>query len=150
MNPVSQTGLHLAVAGSSVDDVLGESEVNDFASICRNIRMEVAPQALALKNAISAETAKQTKSGERPKRLNTASRLSPTGGSQPGDRWRRLSMPIGAMMMRLRSSMAAAESLQLAVALFCEIDVFAHTEVEGAVTNVHEARLKRAQSGSDV
>ena len=152
VNPVSQTGLHLAVAGSSVDDVLGESQVNDFASICRNIRMEVAPQALALKNAISAETAKQTKSGERPKRLRTLVEVfCPTGGSQPGDCRRRLSMPIGAMMMRLRSSMAAAgKFLQLAVALFCEIDVFAHTEVEGAVTDVHEARRKRAQSGSDV
>ena len=151
VNPVSQTGLHLAVAGSSVDDVLGESEVNDFASICRNIRMEVAPHALALKNAISAETAKQTKSGERPKRLRTlvealANWWQSTGGSlAPTVDANRRDDDAPAVVHGRRGRF-----LQLAVALFCEIDVFAHTEVEGAVTNVHEARLKRAQSGSDV
>jgi hypothetical protein len=148
VNPVSQRGLQLAVAGSSVDDVLGESEVNDFASICRNIRMEVAPHALALKNAISAETAKQTRSGERQKRLRTlvealANWWRSTGGSLAPtvDATRR---DEGAAVVHGRRG----EFLELAVALFCEIDVFAHTEVEGAVTNVYEARLKRAQSGS--
>ena len=149
VNPVSQTGLQLAVAGGSVDDVLGESEVNDFASICRNIRMEVAPHALALKNAISAETAKQTKSGERPKRLRTlvealANWWQSTGGSlAPTVDANRRDGDAPAVVHGRRGRV-----LQLAVALFCEIDVFAHTEVEGAVTNVYEARLKRAQSGS--
>ena len=110
VNPVSQTGLQLAVAGSSVDDVLGESEVNDFASICRNIRMEVAPQLWLLKMRLVQRRLNKLSLASARSDLEHSSRLSPTGGSQPGDRWRRLSMPIGAMVMRLRSSMAAAES----------------------------------------
>ena len=31
--------------------------------------------------------------------------------------------------------------LSLAVALLCDVDVFKNSEVEAAVTNVHEARL---------
>jgi hypothetical protein len=34
--------------------------------------------------------------------------------------------------------------LDLARALLCELDLFEKSEVEAAVTNVHEARLRRA------
>jgi len=141
VSPVRQRGLRLALAGSPVDDVLGASEVNNFASICRNIRTEVAPHALALKAAISAETAKETKSGERQKRLRTvvealANWWQSTGGSLAPtvDASRRDDAPA---VVHGRYG----EFLDLAVELLCHVDVFKHTEVESAVTNVHEARL---------
>src|SRR5262245_26182475 len=71
VSPVGQRGLHLAVAGSPMDDISGERELNEFASTCRKIRIEVAPHALALREAIRTEKARQTKSGERQKRLRT-------------------------------------------------------------------------------
>lgn len=148
VGPVGQRGLHLAVAGSPIDDTLGILEVNQFATTCRKIRMNVAPHALALDNAIKTERASQTRSGERRKRLRTLVEVL-------ADWWRSLGGSLAPTVDASRRDGAPAvvhgrkgDFLQLAVKLFCYVDVFAHTEVEAAVTNVYEGRLKAAQSSS--
>lgn len=156
VNPVGQRGLELAVTGSTVDDITGELELNEFASGCRKIRMAVAPHALALRETIRTEKARQTKSGERQKRLRTlvealADWWRSVGGS--------LVLTVDASRRRERGEDKRSDNsaivhgrrgdfLQLAVELFCHVDTFAHTEVEASVTNVYEARLKAARSRS--
>jgi len=148
INPVGQRGLELAVAGSPLDDVLGQSEVNRFTSVCRNVRMEVAPHALALKNAITAEMARPTKSGERQKRLRTLVEVL-------ANWWQSVVGSLAPTVDANRRDDAAAvvhgrrgAFLELAVELLCHVDVFKRTEVEAAVTNVYEVRLARARSAS--
>jgi hypothetical protein len=148
VSPVEQRGLQLAVAGSPMDDIIGERELNEFASACRIIRMEVAPHALALLEAIKTEKARQTKSGERQKRLRTLVEAL-------ADWWQSVGGSLAPIVDASRRDDGPAvvhgrhgDFLKLAVKLFCYVDEFAHTEVEAAVTNVYEARLKVAPSRS--
>jgi hypothetical protein len=148
ITPPGQGGLQLAIAGSPVDDITGELELNKFASACREIRMTIAPYALALREAIRTERVKQTRSGERQKRLRTLVEAL-------ADWWLSIGRSLAPTVDANRRDKAPAvvhrrygDFLQLAVELFCYVDVFAHTEVEAAVTNVYEGRLKAAQSSS--
>jgi hypothetical protein len=150
VSPVGERGLQLSVAGSPIDDLSGERELNEFASACRMIRMEVAPHVLALERAIKAEKVRQTRSGERQKRLRTLVEAL-------ADWWESIGGSIAPTVDASKRDIGAAvvhgrygEFLELAVDLFCpDVDVFARTEVEAAVTNVHEGRLKApAQSSS--
>ena len=145
VSPGGQGGLQLAVAGSPVDDISGERELNEFASACRMIRMAVAPHALVLREAIKTEKARQIKSGERQKRLRTLVEAL-------ADWWQFVGGSLAPTVDASRRDDKPAvvhgrhgDFLQLAVELFCHVDVFAHTEVVAAVTNVHEARLQTAR-----
>jgi hypothetical protein len=147
-SPVPQRGFQLAVFGSPLDDTTGLHELNEFASTCRQIRMAIAPYALTLRQTIDTEKAKQTRSGERRKRLRTL-----VDGL--ADWWQSIGGSLAPTVVANRRDGAPAvvhgrhgDFLQLAVDLFCNVDEFAHTEVEAAVTNVHEARLTRTRSGS--
>ena len=110
--------------------------------------MEVAPHALALREAIETEKTKQAKSGERQKRLRTLVEAL-------ADWWQSTGASLAPIVKANRRDGEPAvvhgrhgDFLQLSVELFCYVAVFAHTEVEAAVTNVYEARLKPAQSHS--
>jgi hypothetical protein len=135
-------GLQLAVAGSPLDDTAGEHELNEFASVCQQIRMALAPYALNLRQTILAEQARQSRSGERQKRLRTLV-------ESLADWWQSNGRSLAPTVVANRRDGAPAvvhgrqgDFLQLAMDLFCNVDEFAHTEVEAAVTNVHEARLR--------
>jgi hypothetical protein len=96
---------------------------------------------VALQSAIKTEEKKQTNAGERRKRLRTlvdalADWWQSTGGSLAStvDANRR---DDGPAVVHGRHG----RFLTLAVALFCNVDGFKKSEVEAAVTNVHEKRL---------
>jgi hypothetical protein len=134
-------GLRMLLEGSPIDDEKGEREVNQMASACWSIRLDVMRSMLALQSAITAETEKPVKAGERRKRLRTlvdalASWWLSAGG-------RTLAPYVMANRRDGDSAIVHGRSgkfLSLAIALFCDVDVFKSSEVEAAVTNVHEAQ----------
>jgi hypothetical protein len=135
-------GLRMLLEGPPLDDEKGERELNELASACWKIRLDVAPTGLALQSAIKTEENKQTSAGERRKRLRTlvdalADWWLSTGGT--------LASTVDA---NRRDGGAPAvvhgrhgHFLTFAVAMLCKVDVFKESEVEAAVTNVHEKRL---------
>jgi hypothetical protein len=134
-------GLRMFLEGSPLDDHKGERELNEFASTCWKIRMDLTLSCLAPESAINTEKNKQINAGERRKRLRTlvealADWWQSTGGSLAStvDANRR---DDGPAVVHDRHG----TFLKLAVALFCKVDVFKESEVVSAVTNVHEARL---------
>jgi hypothetical protein len=64
-------GLRMLLEGSLLDDKKGEREINQMASACWSIRLNVTRSSLALQSAIVAETKKPNTGGERRKRLRT-------------------------------------------------------------------------------
>jgi hypothetical protein len=148
VSPVGQRGLQLAVTGSPLDDITGELELNEFATVCRNTKMSIASYASALSEAIKTEKTRQTRSGERQKRLRTLVEAL-------ADWWQSIGGSLAPTVDANRFDDGRAvvhgrrgDFLQLAVQLFSHVDVFAHTEVEAAVTNVYEARQSAARSRS--
>ena len=69
--PDGEVDLLRALQGSPLDDRTGERELNEFASACNMIRMDVALAAQALHSAIEKGEQAQRSPGERPKRLRT-------------------------------------------------------------------------------
>jgi hypothetical protein len=135
-------GLRMLVEGSPLDDEKGEKELSQFAAGCWKIRLDVASNMLALQGAIGAETKKPSTTGERRKRLRTlldalASWWLSGGGKSLAPYVRANRRDGDRAIVHGRSG----KFLSLAVALLCEVDVFKTSEVEAAVTNVHEARL---------
>jgi hypothetical protein len=143
-------GLRMLLEGSHLDDEKGERELNQLASTCWGIRMDVVRSELALQSAISAEAKKQTKSGERRKRLRTlVDALADWWLSAGG---RSLAPYVEASRRDGDSAIVHGRSgkfLSLAIALFCSMDHFKRSEVEAAVTNVHEARLASSNLEGD-
>jgi hypothetical protein len=144
-------GLRMLLEGPPLDDEKGEREVNQMASACWGIRLDVARSTHALQTTIIAESKKPINAGERRKRLRTLVEtlafwwLSGGGKSlapyvkanrRDGDR----------AIVHGRSG----KFLSLAIALFCNADAFKRSEVEAAVTNVHEARLALRNLERDV
>jgi hypothetical protein len=135
-------GLRMLLEGPPLDDEKGERELNELASACWKIRLDVAPTGLALQSAIKTEENKQSNAGERRKRLRTlvdalADWWLSTGGSLA---------PTVDANRRDRGTPAVVHGrhghfLTFAVAMLCKVDVFKESEVEAAVTNVHEKRL---------
>jgi hypothetical protein len=130
-----------------LDDEKGERELNEFASVCWQIRMDATPPFKALQSAISTEENKQTNAGERPKRLRTLIEAL-------ADRWQPIGRSIAPTVDANRRDDGPAvvhgrrgPFLTLAVALFCEVDEFRESEVVSAVTNVHEKRLAATSLG---
>ena len=138
-----RTGLHTLLEGPPLEDKKGEQELNEFASACWKVRLDIANPSMALQSAINTEEKKQSKAGERPRRLRTlvdalADWWHGTGGSLAPivDANRRDDAPAVVHGRRGRF-------LDLAVALFCNVDTFKESEVVAAVTNVHEKRLRQ-------
>jgi hypothetical protein len=130
----------MLLEGPPLDDHTGERELNQLASACWKIRLDVADAALSLATAVAAEESKQSHVGERRKRLRTlvdalADEWQSAGGklALTVDANRRDDGP--AIVHGRRGAF-----LTLALALFCKLDVFKASEVEAAVTNVHENR----------
>jgi hypothetical protein len=103
----------------------------------------MVPTRQALQFAIDAETEKFGKGGERAKRLRTlvealASWWSLGGGRSIAPYVKANRRDDGPAVVHGRSG----KFLELAVALLCRVDVFKISEVEAAVTNVHEAQLR--------
>jgi hypothetical protein len=139
-------GLRMALEGPPSDDEKGERELNELASACWQIRLEIARTAERLEAAIQHEEEKPTKDGERRKRLRTLVEAL-------ADQWLSLGGSLAPTVDANRRDDGPAivhgrhgRFLALAVALFCEVDVFTESEVEAAVTNVHERWLARSKS----
>jgi hypothetical protein len=103
--------------------------------------LEIGGIRQALESAINTEMKKSTKRGERSKRLRTLVEALASwwlGG-------RRSVAPYVKANRRDHGPAVvhgrAGKFLELAVALFCGVDVFKNSEVEAAVTNVYEAKL---------
>ena len=134
-------GVSLLLEGPPLDDEKGERERNQFGAATQAIRLEIGGIRQALELAINAEVKKPTKSGERSKRLRTlvealASWWSFGGGRSIAPYVKANRRDHGLAVVHGRSG----KFLELAVALFCGVDVFKHSEVEAAVTNVYEAQ----------
>jgi hypothetical protein len=125
-----------------MDDEKGEMENNRFGATIEGIRLDIARSRLALQSVIEAEVIKPGKSGERCKRLRTliealASWWLSGGGRSIAPYVRTNRRDDGPAVVRGRSG----KFLGLAIALFYGVDVFKVSEIEAAVTNVHEQRL---------
>jgi hypothetical protein len=135
-------GLSLLLAGPPLDDEKGETERNRFGTTTQSIRLEIGGIRQALESAINGEVKKSTRRGERSKRLRTlvealASWWSLGGGRSIAPYVKANRREHGPAVVHGRSG----KFLEVAVALFCGVDVFKHSEVEAAVTNVYEAQL---------
>lgn len=135
-------GLRMLLEGPPLDDERGEREVNGFAARCWKIRLDVAPSALELQSVIEAESEKSSETGERRKRLRTLVDSLATwwlrgGGKSLAPYVKANRRDDGPAVVHGRTGMF----LELAVAIFCGVDGFKNSEVEAAVTNVHEHRL---------
>ena len=142
-------GLRRQVEGPLLDDPKGERESNELTAQCDAIRQQVAKLACTLSEVLENEKGK-TRIGERQKRLRTLvealgdwfesgdGSIAPTvdanrlykGSRKPGD------TSVRSVVHSRRGTF-----LSLAIALLCQVDTFPKSEVEAAVTNVHEARL---------
>jgi hypothetical protein len=137
-----RNGLSRLLEGPPLDDAKGERERNSFGSTSDGIRLKVAQAALELQFAIDDETKKLGKGGERSKRLRTlveslANWWSSGGKKSIAPYVKANRRDDGPAIVHGRSG----KFLELAVALFCDVDVFTPSEVEAAVTNVYEAEL---------
>src|SRR6476660_9535136 len=140
-------GLRMLLEGPPLDDNKGERELNEFASVCWQIRMDATPPFKALQSAINTAENKQTNAGERPKRLRTLVEAL-------ADWWQSIGGLLAPTVDANRRGDGPAivhgrhgPFLTLAVALFCTVDVFKESEVESAVTNMHEKRLAPTSLG---
>jgi hypothetical protein len=96
----------------------------------------------ALETIIIAECKKPINAGERRKRLRTLLETLASWWLSGGGR----SLAPYVKANRRDGDRAivhgrSGKFLSLAIALFCSVDAFKRSEVEAAVTNVHEARL---------
>ena len=136
-------GLTRLLVGPTLDDEKGEREINAFASTCDSLKTAIVPHAMKLQSTIEAENKKSRTTGERPKRLRSLSEALASwylrgGGKSIAPYVKANRRDNGPAVVHARSG----KFLELAVALFCCVDVFKRSEVEAAVTNVHEASLK--------
>jgi hypothetical protein len=139
-------GLRMLLKGPLLDDDKGERDLNEFASFCWQIRMDATPPFMDLQSAITTEENKQSNLGERPKRLRTLIEAL-------ADWWQSIGGSLAPTVDANRRDDGPAivhsrhgPFLTLAIALFCKVDVFKESEVESAVTNVHEKRLALTSS----
>jgi len=132
----------MILEGPPSDDEKGERDLNQFAAACWEIRMDVVRSVQALESVITAEFKKTAERGERRKRLRTlvdalASWWLSAGGKSVAPYVKANRRDADRAVVHGRSG----KFLNLAIALFCDVDAFKSSEVEAAVTNVHEERL---------
>jgi hypothetical protein len=143
-------GLRMLLEASPLDDEKGEREVNQMSSACWSIRMDVARSMLSLQAAVATETKKPVKTGERRKRLRTlidalASWWLSKGGKSLAPYVKANRRDGERAIVHGRSG----KFLRLAIALFSNVDAFKRSEIEAAITNVHEARLAMSNLEQD-
>jgi hypothetical protein len=141
-------GLYMLLKGPPLDDKKGNRELNQLAAACWAIRMDVIRSGIALQSAITAEEKKRTERGERRKRLRTlidylASWWLSEGGKSLAPSVKANRRDNDRAIVHGRSG----KFLELAIALFHGLDGFKKSEVEAAVTNVHEARFASKNLG---
>jgi hypothetical protein len=145
VRPPRQRGLQGAL-GSPMDDPKGVDELNDFGSRCSQLSMDIVPIMMALSRAIETEKTKpkSTTAGERKKRLRTlVEALATWWKSVTG---KSLAPYVHAKRLDHRPALVIArrgQFIELALALFSEVDEFTGSEVISAVTNVHESQLPK-------
>jgi hypothetical protein len=141
VRPRRQRGI-AGLLGRLLDDIKGLDELNEFGSKCWKIQLDLVPIAQALDELTTAETAKPKPSerGERKKRLRVLVEelakwwTSTTNTSiAPYVQAKRLDHRPAFVLGR------RGDFVELALALFCEIDEFKSSEVISAITNVHES-----------
>jgi hypothetical protein len=131
--------------GRPLDDIKGLDELNQFASKCWKIQLDLVPIAQALDKLLTAETAKPKpdKRGERKKRLRILiEKLAQWWSSATK---RSIAPYVQAKRLDHRPAFVLGrrgDFVEFAQALFCEIDEFKSSEVISAITNVHESSLK--------
>jgi hypothetical protein len=145
VRPKRQRGF-IGLFGSPLDDIKGAEELNEFGSNCWQLQLDLMPIARALDHLITAETMKPRSSerGERKKRLRILVEelvkwwSSATKRSIAPYVWaKRLDHHPAIVVNR------SGEFVQLAQALFCEVDEFTPSEVISAITNVHESQAQK-------
>jgi hypothetical protein len=131
--------------GSPLDDIKGENELNEFGSRCWQLQIDLVPIAQALDHLITAEITRPRSSerGERKKRLRILVEELAKWWSSVTKR----SISLYVWAKRLDHAPArvvsrSGEFVELAQALFFEVDEFTPSEVISAVTNVHESGAK--------
>ena len=142
---VKGRGLDLLLTGQvEHQDVGGEHELNQFASSCFKIKLDITNLSNELHSAIRTETNKRSQSGNKQRRLRTLVEELANWFESRG-------LPVAPTVDANRRDGARAvvhgrrgSFLDLARALLCKVDSFRDSKVEAAVTNVHEARLRRA------
>src|SRR5262249_53089082 len=128
--------------GRPLDDIKGLDELNEFGSKCWKIQLDLVPIAQALDELTTAETAKPKPSerGERKKRLRVlVEELAKWWTSTTN---RSMAAYVQAKRVDHRPAFVLGrrgDFVELALALFCEIDKFKSSEVISAITNVHES-----------
>lgn len=143
VRPPRQRGLQ-ALFGSPIDDPKGLDELTDFGSRCSKIKTDIVPIMMDLSGTIEAETAKPkaNTAGERKKRLRTlVEALANWWRSATG---KSLAPYVHAKRLDHRPAFVVGRSgefIELAQAVFSNIDEFKKSEVISAVTNVHESQL---------
>ena len=138
-----RSGLHKLLEGPRFDDEKGEKEANEFSSLCGSIRLDVTRSMVALESAIASEMRKPATRGERRKRLRTLVEALAIWWLSGGGR----SVAPYVKANRRDGGRAIVHGrfgkfYALAIAVLCNVDVFKSSEVEAAVTNVHEAQLR--------
>jgi hypothetical protein len=143
--PPTQRGLQAAF-GPTLDDWPGLNESNEFHLSCSGVRLDAVPFLQRLHETIEQERYKPVRMGERKKRLRTlveglANWWVSTGRSVAPYVYAKRRDNDRAVVIKRQG-----EFIEIACALFCEIDKFKESEVEAAITNVHEARLKKTKT----
>jgi hypothetical protein len=143
VRPKRQRGV-AGLVGRPLDDIKGLDELNEFASNCWKIQLDLVPIAQALDELITAETAKP-KSGERGERKKRLRILVEELAKWWNSATKRSIAPhVQAKRLDHRPAFVLGRSgdfVEFAQALFCEIDGFKSSEVISAITNVHESSI---------
>jgi hypothetical protein len=132
--------------GSPLDDIKGADELNEFVSSCWQLQLDLVPIAQALDHLITAEITKPRSSGrgERKKRLRIlVEELAKWWSSATK---RSIAPYVWAKRLDHAPAIVVARSgefVELAQALFYEVDEFTPSEVISAITNVHESQAQK-------
>jgi len=145
VRPKRQRGVS-GLFGSPLDDIKGTEELNEFGSSCWQLQFDLVPIAQALDHLITAEIKKprSSKRGERKKRLRILVEELAKWWSSATKR----SIAPYVWAKRLDNAPAIVVSrsgvfVELAQALFFEVDQFTPSEVISAITNVHESQAQK-------
>ena len=145
VRPKRQRGVS-GLFGSPLDDIKGTEELNEFGSSCWQLQFDLVPIAQALDHLITAEIKKprSSKRGERKKRLRilveelakwwssaTKRSIAPYVRAKRLDPWPAIVVGRSGVFV------------ELAQALFYEVDEFTPSEVISAITNVHESQAQK-------
>jgi hypothetical protein len=145
VRPKRQRGV-IGSFGSPLDDIKGTEELNEFGSSCWQLQFDLEPIAKALDHLITAEIKKprSRKRGERKKRLRIlVEELAKWWSSATK---RSIAPYVRAKRLDHAPAIVVGRSgvfVELAQALFFEVDQFTPSEVISAITNVHESQAQK-------